>query len=209
MRSSSLTRWAGPAGIAGGILWIGGSLLFMTLGGGQQEAEPYAITHMGVYQLSNLVLGLAVLLSAVGLVGLYNRQQQRSGAMGKLAAALAYIAGVAAILHLLSTLTVGALGTAGVGLVWMSQTAGVLTLTLGLILLGITTWRAHVLHRWSGVPLATGILGIALSLVGNVLGSANVLLLIGAVLFGLGWVLTGYELWAEAADTKRQPRPAL
>jgi hypothetical protein len=71
---------------------------------------------------------------------------------------------------------------------------------LGGILLGIATFRARVLPRWSGVALGVGTVApLALSLL------PHEYLRLAAVPFGLALVLLGYALWSDRRAPAAQP----
>ena len=73
---------------------------------------------------------------------------------------------------------------------------------LGYILFGVATMRAGVLPRWSGLFL---IIGSALFMISEAVplddSLSHLIVTIGDVIFGTGFVWMGYALWSE----KREP----
>lgn len=88
----------------------------------------------------------------------------------------------------------------------------VLGFGLGYILLGMATMRAGVFPRWSGLLL---IVGVSLFMISEAAlfdrTLSHVLVTVGDVLFGLGWVWIGYVLWSEKRElgSKAGLRPGL
>jgi hypothetical protein len=83
----------------------------------------------------------------------------------------------------------------------------VLTYIFGFLLLGIATFRARRLPRWSGLLIAIGPLlffifsGISLS---SGMTWVYWLGILGQVLFGVGLILCGWQLWdAKKADLEK------
>ncbi len=78
----------------------------------------------------------------------------------------------------------------------------VLGFVLGYVLFGVATMRAGVLPRWSGLLL---IIGSALFMISEALpwddSLSHLIVTIGDVIFGIGFVWMGYALCSE----KREP----
>jgi hypothetical protein len=166
MASSALSRLGGVAAMAGGLMWVvKGGAILLT---GQQPP---------------VVFETAMPLFAVGLLGLHARLDGRGGPLGKAGVLVAYIALASAAIALMAPLA-AFLAVAGFGPF------------LGLVLLGSATLQARVfLPPWSALPLALGLGGPLLILVGGVLALISERLLeIPIVLVGLAWMLLGYSL---------------
>ena len=147
----------------------------------------------------NLVLvveGATLMLLLVGLAGLRLRQ---SGSLGRLGTVgfLAAFAGtvLAGAGHLFSVPFFDFVGTGGLVYVLfalvsagiflfggMAYVIGVVSMSLGYLLLGVATVRARALPVWCGVALVFGIVGLW---VGN--GT-------GWVSFGVAWSVVGYAM---------------
>ena len=166
MSSSGLIRWGGLAAMVGGLMWVvkGGSILLT----GQQPP---------------VVFEAALLLFAVGLLGLHDRLEGRGGPLGKAGVLVAYAALAAAALVLVAPLP-PFYAVAGFGPF------------LGLVLVGSASLQARVFPPpWSALPLAMGLGGPLLILAGGGLALMGERLLeIPIVLVGLAWMLLGYSV---------------
>ena len=139
MTAATLIRWGGPTTLLGGVLWtVLWGLHLLTHGPGPEDSKGtiLGLTHHDYSKF--LVVPLA--LSAVGLVGLYVPQQDRSGRLGAAGFALA----------------LGALGVMAVGV----------ALSLWPIPWGSyeVDWQAP-LALWGGVAAALGSLVLMIGLV--------------------------------------------
>jgi len=129
---------------------------------------------------------VALLLTAVGLVGLHTLQRGSYGLLGQVGFYLALVAVAARILG-------AAVFLAGSSaLEWISLPA-TLGMFVGLVLYGVATLRARVLPRWYGLAL---IVCMPVSLPLAVYGTA---------LFGLIMVVLGYALWLQRGAITGQP----
>jgi len=129
---------------------------------------------------------VALLLTAVGLVGLHTLQRGSYGLLGQVGFYLALVAVAARILG-------AAVFLAGSSaLEWISLPA-TLGMFVGLVLYGVATLRARVLPRWYGLAL---IVCMPVSLPLAVYGTA---------LFGLIMVVLGYALWLRRGAATGQP----
>lgn len=186
MLSSNLIRWSGLATVLAGVLWIvGGILLGLrppgASGGPYRESGDIA-----------LLLDAALMLIAVGLVGLYLRQAERSGRWGKTAFAVAVIGAVALFVGLAVNLT-------GLTDAWViTVTPGFLALVIGLLCSGMAILRANMWPRWAGVLLIIA----SLALLFFNTEDARVWL---AAPFGVVWVVLGYTVWSDTGESAAQP----
>ncbi len=210
MSTAKVIRWGGLALMLGG---IGFAVHLITHPPG--ETAPYAFYALWVP--SHLLGGIASLLIALGLVGLYLRQSENVGVLGLIGFVLAYAG---------TTLAAGALIFLSVGLIPFLAFRGMdslvdpkgpllsstpmhlatglpaLSLVLGLLILAIVTLRARVLPHWGAWLI---IFTIPLAIVGSVLilfiGTSwqGLIQSILGVLLGLGLVAWGWALWSEKA----------
>ena len=167
-KPSILIRWSGPASVIGTGLLIVQVALSSALGPGQGTANPYEIYDPLLYVVYNVLFDCALLLFAVGLVGLYTRQAPRSGRLGKMSRLLALGAGALVVISTFSVLAVGLWPRLSVLLVLFTQLSAIVCLVIGLVLLGIASVQTTTSQDWiSGL----GRRGILLILGGS-LGAA-------------------------------------
>jgi hypothetical protein len=103
-KPSILTRWSGPASMMGTVLLIVQVALSSTLGPGQGTSNPYEIYDSLLYVVYNVLFDGALLLFAVGLVGLHARRASRSGRLGKMSRLLALGAGALVVISAFAAL---------------------------------------------------------------------------------------------------------
>ncbi len=175
MRSSGLVRWGAISLMLGGAVWtvLGLSALF-----GYLQAIPG--------REDVVLFAVALLLTAVGLVGLHALQGGSYGLLGRVGL---YVALVAMAARLSGAVVYLAGSTA---LEWISW-PGTLGMLVGFVLYGLATLRAGVLPRWYGLAL---IFSMPVSLP---------LAVYGTTLFGLILVVLGYVLWSRKGITIGQP----
>jgi hypothetical protein len=175
MRSSGLVRWGAISLMLGGAVWtvLGLSALF-----GYLQAIPG--------REDVVLFAVALLLTAVGLVGLHALQGGSYGLLGRVGLYVALVAMAArlsgAVVYLAGSTT----------LEWISW-PGTLGMLVGFVLYGLATLRAGVLPRWYGLAL---IFSMPVSLP---------LAVYGTTLFGLILVVLGYVLWSRKGTTIGQP----
>src|SRR5215210_6380675 len=136
-KPSILIRWSGPAGMMGVVLLVVQIALSSALGQGQGTSNPYEIYDPLLYVVYNVLFGAALLLFAVGSVGLHDRRSLRSGRLGKISQFLAFSAGALAIISALAALLVGLWPRSAVLLVLFTQLSAIACLVIGLVLLGV------------------------------------------------------------------------
>lgn len=211
---TALTRAAGAAAVAAGLIFIGVQI-------NHPELDATSITTTDVYVRDSLKVLMAV-LALVGITGMYLSQIRRNGVLGLIgyillaAGYLLIMCGVFAAAYVLPEIAesnpgyvndviavdtgrgsvegdIGALQT-------VIQLRGFAYLAGGL-LFGIALYRAHVLARWAAALLAVGgVVSVALSLMPDafyrLLAFPN-----GIAMIGLG-----YSLWRTTrASTTMQP----
>ena len=175
MGSSGLVRWGAVSLILGGAAWI---VLGLTAVFGYLQAIP------GREDVASF--GVALLLTAAGLVGLHALKVGSYGLLGRvglyvaLAAVAAHISGAVVFLAGSSALE------------WLSW-PGTLAMLVGFVLYGLATLWARVLPRWYGLAL---IVCMPVSLPLAVYGTA---------LFGPILVMLGFVLWSRKGTTTGQP----
>lgn len=176
MGPSGLVRWGAIALMLGGVVWLvlGLSKIF-----GYLQAIPG--------REDVVLLALALLMTAVGLVGLHALQVGSYGLLGQAGLYVA-IASLAARILRDVVFLVSAGSSALQWIVWPS----ILGLLLGMVMYGLATLRARVLPRWYGLAM---IASMPVSLPLTTYGTA---------LFGLILVVLGYALWLRKGTTTEQ-----
>jgi hypothetical protein len=169
MSSSNLFRWSGLATILGGVLlpmsWI---LRYVV---GVQRS------------VSGTVEFIASILLVFGFMGVYGFQHEESGILGFLGFVMIIIHSCCALGE--CWLQNGELTSAAVVL---APLVGI-TMLLGFILLGIGSWKANKLPRWTAV---LWVIGGALIVPGFLI--QPMLVVIGGVIQGAGIVGAGIKL---------------
>ena len=185
MYSSNLLRWSGVAAMVGGALIVVKGV-FIALSAGDPSLVPPAM-----------------LLQALGLLGLHARLEGRGGLLGRIGVSLAYLAVAASIVNLVYLgLDVAPEDPNSPALVNFTYMAAFLGILVGLLLLGFATLRARVMSaRLRAVPLAVGLLWLPLMGITWFLGE-------GLVVAGLAWVLLGYLIWSGTGGSVRGPARA-
>jgi hypothetical protein len=161
MRSSDLIRWSGLAAILGGALLLISDLLSFTVFSGDL-AE---IATTGAYLADGGMRLLAGVLLLLGLVGLYARQSEASGALGLVAFLLAF-AGTALILGTwwtnafvapsLATEAPAFLEAGPTGVLGVAYTLSFALAAVGWLLFGLVSLRTRVYPRAAAVVLMVG-----------------------------------------------------
>ena len=212
--ATALTRAAGVAAVAAGIMFIGVQI-------GHPDLDANSITTTNVYVRDSLKVLMAV-LALVGITGMYLSQVRRNGVLGLIgyavlaAAYLLIMCSVFAAAYVLPEIArsnpgyvndviavdtgrgsvEGDIG----GLQTVIQLRGAAYLVGGL-LFGIALYRARVLARWAAALLAVGgVVSVVLSLMPD----AFYRLL--ALPNGIAMIGLGYSLWRTTrASTTMQP----
>jgi hypothetical protein len=223
MSTAKLIRWSGLSLMLGGIIGAVGLLIHPPA-----DTAVYALYPLWVP--AHLLAGIASLLIALGLVGLYARQLEKVGLAGLIGFVLTFVGitlggGVAIFIDVVVFPF-----SAARGLDWLNTpngalrtssafqlTAGLgaLSLLLGLLLFAIATLRARLLPRWGAwlvilsIPLGI-VAGVIISFVGA-LSPENLQTLFDIVVgvLSLGWVAWGWALWSEKTETVAQAKPTL
>lgn len=141
--------------------------------------------------LSEPLLPVAYLLTAIGLVGFHVLQRGDYGDIGRAGFYTASAGSLAAILATIVPLVRGPE-------LDLLHSVGALLLIVGYVIYGAATLRAKVLPRWCGAafiligPVTFALLGFG----GNTL-----------MVFGLFWLVLGYALWSRRNAPARRPSP--
>lgn len=193
MSSSNLFRWSGLAVILAGVLLPIPWILEFVVG------SPRSI-------LTSTLEFVATILFVFGLMGIYGLQIEESGVYGFLGFLL-IISSNCIILGQTWLPEAGQLvGVAGV----LGPLGGITGLP-GYILLGIGSWKANKLPRWTAVMWPLGwvvsLIGMGLTIPGFVFGET--LAVIGIVVLGIGLVGAGVNLWSVKGEPTRQPEAAI
>jgi hypothetical protein len=223
MSTAKLIRWSGLSLMLGGI--IGAVGLFI-----HPPADTAVYALYPLWVPAHLLSGIASLLIALGLVGLYARQLEKVGLAGLIGFVLTFVGITLSAGEFIFIDVVVFPLIAARGLDWLNTpngalrtssafqlTAGLgaLSLLLGLLLFAIATLRARLLPRWGAwlvilsIPLGI-VAGVIISFVGA-LSPENLQTLIGSVggVLALGWAAWGWALWSEKTETVAQAKPTL
>ena len=163
---------------------------------------------------------LALVLGLGGLVGLYSRQAGQGGRLGLAGFALGIIGTVLALATNWWGTTSGILSNSGIERepVLAARTIlilmlAIVTLGIGLALLGVASLRAKTLHRWRILPLGLGLLHALFGITGLLAfyvpmsqgrnpfdpwpPQGYTFIIAESVLLGLGWMGLGVTLATE------------
>ena len=177
MGSSGLVRWGALCLTLGGAVWLVLGLLrvfdSLRVIPGREDV---------------VLLALALVLTAAGLVGLHALQKESYGLLGRVGF---YIA----VASLLARALRDVLFLAGSSALEWIVSPSVWGLVVGLVLMGIATLRARVLPRWYGLALMVSLL-VSLPLITY-----------GTALFGVILLVLGYALWLRKGTTAGQHSP--
>jgi hypothetical protein len=213
MFSPKVILWGGVASVFAGLFWLMAGLA----------------PSSGGFVLA-LILGLG------GLAGLYSRQARQGGKLGLAGFALGIIGTVLVLAVLWWSSTIFSGPTYAIihlrlqgqpvlaGRAVLMGSLALLTLGIGLALLGLASLRAKTLPRWRGLPLGLGLLNIIYSITivlfayGPLSQGQNIFdpwppewyafIATEFVLLGLGWIGLGAMLAIEAEAKIAQPPPA-
>lgn len=145
MFSPKVVLWGGVASVFGGMFW------FLSGSGGAADV-------------------LALVLGLGGLAGLYSRQAGQGGKLGLAGFALGIIGTVLTLAVLWWSSTIFSGPTYAIihlriqgqpvlaGRAVLMGSLGLVTLGIGLVLLGLANLRSKTLPRWRGLPLGLGLL---------------------------------------------------
>lgn len=193
MGSDRFVRWAGTAGIVGGVLWVISTVLhaLRPVGCVAEECAHRPMRESSAVEgMLNLGAFLLFAVTAAALIVLV-RRAGRFGTLGKVATVLALVGGS---VLMLAGLVQALVFDGDFLLMPYFVIPGVASLIIGLVLLAATVLRSGVLPRWAAVSLLVG----AVAMVGfNEQTRAAWL----ALPFGLAWIAVGYALWV------KQPHP--
>ena len=206
MFSPKLILWGGVASTCAGIFWILSGL------------APNGGTFV-----------LALILELGGLVGLYSRLAGQGGRLGLAGFTLGIIGMGLALATLWWGFTSGRLSPSNIqrepvlaASVLLILLLEQVTLDVGLLLLGVASLRAKILHRWQGLPLGLGLLGIVQCMIlwfvyylplsqgqnpWNPWDFTDVAAGFVYIPLGVGWIMLGSTLATEA-DAQLTPPPA-
>lgn len=212
---TTLTRAAGIAAVAAGLIFIGVQF-------NHPHLDSTSITTTEVV-IRNCLKALMAVLALVGITGMYLSQVRRHGKLGLIgylvlsggyllvmtttlvaAAILPLVAGTdPALVTDAIAISTGGTASGDVGLLAYLSRAQDLGYLLGGLIFGIALFRAHVLARWACVLLAVaGVVTIALS----VMPDAFYRLL--ALPNGIAMIGLGYSLFRTARTNRDAPASA-
>ncbi len=206
--SSSLIRWGGLAAMVGGALWIPYGIFEMLEPWGADVAYRDDVGYSVIIDSSLFVAysmtgSLAVLLTSLGLLGVLALLRVSAGRAGRIGLILVYVALALSILSL-----------AGVWVLFdplftVGRVFGMLALGTATFLAGVDARGRRAMSGWPVALMALGLAGLflfplwplvyALQWVPQAVGAAFM------VMFGLGWTVLGYALWARIGTTSTRP----
>ena len=199
MSTAKLIRWSGLISILAGVLYALGAILHPA----GEDIAAYASPN---WVPAHQVYWTAAMLMLFGLVGLYARQVEETGWLGLVGFVLAFIGTVLVdSIFLMASTVIHSVALQAPALFDQAAappTFGVLVVVLGYILgyilFGIATMRAGVLPRWSGLLL---IIGSAMFMISEAVSLSvslsHLIVTIGDVIFGAGFIWMGFALWSE------------
>ncbi len=206
--SSSWTRWSGLAAMLGGALWIPYGIFEMLEPWGADVAYRDDVGYSVIIDASLFVAysmpgSLAVLLTSLGLLGVFTQLGVSVSLIDRMGTILTYIAVVLAVLSVAGVIALfDPLFTVG-------RVFGSLALGTATFLVGVAALRSRIAPGWTVALLYLGLAGIflfplwplvyALQWVSQVVGAAFM------AQFGLGWTVVGYVIWSEKGEALRQP----
>jgi len=199
--------WTALAAALGGVLWVPYGVFEMMQPWGDdtvyRDDRGYeVVTDTLLYHLYSLPGSVALLLTSLGLLGVFERLGLPAGWAGRAGRVGRILAYVALVLALLSA--------AGVvvrfdPLFTAPRIFGTLALAAATLLAGIEARRTGAEPGWwSAALLALGLLGLFLLPLWPLVHAVEIAPeeagagVIG--LFGVGWVLVGYRLWLSQAE---------
>jgi hypothetical protein len=194
----ALRRWGPPAAVAGGFAWTLIWLHFLaTHGPSSTDREGFALGLTWVDSLKLQVVPLTLLVW--GTLGLYGLRalRGRTGWSARVGLGFSLVGYVLAITGTLMLWFLpwgrygldlsGTPGTFG----GIGQTLGHILLVLGLLTLGIDTWRQRVLGGWRFLPVLVALAGLVTA--------PWLHMTVQGGLFGLGWMLLGVAMTRDPA----------
>ena len=205
---SGWTRWSALTAMLGGALWVPYGIFEMLEPWGadvayRDDVGYSVITDASLFVAYSMPGGLAVLLTSLGLLGVFARLGASVGPIDRLGTILAYVAVALAVLGLAGVIALfDPLFTVG-------RVFGTLALGTATLLAGVAALKSRTAPGWTLALLSLGFAGLllfplwplvyALQWVPPAAGAAFM------VLFGLGWMVLGYVLWSEKGEELRQP----
>ncbi len=212
--TTKLTRAAGLAAVAGGLLFIAVQIKHPLLDAPFTTTTEYAVRE-------TMKIFMAV-LSLIGITGIYLRQVRQTGVLGL----IGYLLLGVGYLTIMSVQVIGVfvlpdLAASQPGYVNdvlavatsdtpIGDVGGVQTLTyvattyiVGGIIFGIALFRANILARWAAALMSVGAVATVATFVVPELIQRLFALPVGVALIGLG-----YSLWREQRPPTTQPLPS-
>jgi hypothetical protein len=195
MSLARILRWAGPAAVVGGVLWMVYGVFFMLEPWGPadvyyEDLGEGAITSWPLFWLYTLPGSLALVLTAVALLGIIHKSGGPKSQFGEAGTAITYVTLGLAVLSLVGAATLSA------PLSFMGRAFASLALGAATLLVGIDHWRASTGAPWALMLLGSlGLLMLPLQPLVWALQIIPASIAAGIIgLFGLGWLILGYRL---------------
>ena len=190
-------RLAGPAVILGGVLCVPYGVFEMLKPWGtdtiyREDVGYEVITNIMLYRIYSLPSGLALLLTSLGLLGVFALLRLPGAGMGRVGVVITYIAVALGILSLLGVVVLfDPLFTA-------PRIFGTLALGAATFLAGIDAYRTGARFGWAVALLLLGLLGMFLLPMWPLVYAVELMPETGGAalmaLFGIGWVVLGLAL---------------
>jgi hypothetical protein len=180
----NIVRWGGLAAmLSGALLVVKGVAILVS------DADPSFVPP-------------AMLLFALGMVGLHARLAGRGGLLGTIGVLLAWVVVASAVNLIGLALPIPAPGEPDASvLLRITYMVAFLGILVGLLALGVAALLSGVMPAPRGaVPLVVGLLWFPLQGVGFAISDG-----VGLVLGGLAWALLGYALWSASRTSASQP----
>ncbi len=188
MSTPRLVRWGAIGAVIAGLAWAVSDIFALLFPG--QEEGPMGSTSYYLIESADAIAEAGML---VALLGLHVLQVRRLGRWGTAGFVVAFIGTVLVLVSTLwAIILLDRFGTTVAGLLFG---LGLLGWIVGFVLFGITTFRAGVLPRWSGVLLVA----YPLVLIAGVPVEGPL------ILVGLLWLALGYVLWTQNDTPAERP----
>jgi len=179
----TLARFAGPLALFGGAVWVIANLI--------QMAAPLSYAWIGLFASVPLIGGAAL--------GLQRQLGARTGMLGRWGAAATGVGSVALLAFLLFAVAAGYVATPPPPILLVLSWLSLLLWVVGSVVFAVGLMRAKAISPIAGWLI---VLGAVVSPVSVIAGGQNPpsFVYLPLVLYGVGWVLVGYETRRPVTD---------
>ena len=180
MNKTKFIRLSGWAFIVGAFAWVLGWAVNDIQYNNPYNAFTFSLgKYVGyLYASVQILVPAAIILTIVGMLGLYLRHAEQAGRLGRSGLIIALAAGVTAVLSFSLEIFMQ------FEYAWIGVGITILLIFIGLTIFGIAVLRNRVLPRWKFTPILTGICGVL-----TISGLGPLFLLTSVGLFALGYQL--------------------